>query len=101
MLCQNIPVIEPVVVVLKKFLAIKDMNTPYKGGLSSYSLILLVHALLKTKNLNLYDPKNPKNYSVGRVFFEFLNYYGSSFDSRLFMVDMSTEISEIETPAGN
>ena len=59
-----------IVIVLKKLLEYKDLNEPYRGGLSSYSLVLMI-----TSFLNICDAHNKsKNLS------EFLNFYGNYFD---------------------
>lgn len=49
-LLEKYPIIEPIILTFKKFLAIKDLNSPFLGGLSSYGLILLIVALLKTES---------------------------------------------------
>lgn len=47
------PYIEPVILVLKKFLATRNLNSPYLGGLSSYGLIILMVAFLNSDPLSL------------------------------------------------
>ena len=38
--------------IFKKFLSLKNLNKPYLGGLSSYSLIQMILAILKLKQQN-------------------------------------------------
>jgi len=46
-LLEEYPKMKILVLVFKKFLSLKDLNKPFSGGLSSYSLIMMVLALLK------------------------------------------------------
>ena len=41
------PKIKILALVFKKFLSLKDLNKPYSGGLSSYSLVQMILALLR------------------------------------------------------
>ena len=38
--------IEPLILVLKQMLKVNGMNDPYKGGLSSYGLLLMIVAFI-------------------------------------------------------
>ena len=55
----------------------KGLNEPYRGGLSSYSLVLMITSFLN--RCNAHD--KAKNLS------EFLNYYGNYFDPTASYVD--------------
>lgn len=44
---EEYPKIKILALVLKKFLSLKDLNKPYSGGLSSYSLVQMILALLR------------------------------------------------------
>jgi len=61
--------------VFKKFLSLKNMNKPFSGGLSSYSLIQMILAILKIDN-QLYAQNN---LSIGMVFKLFIWEYGFQF----------------------
>jgi len=80
----------PLVLVLKKFLAFIDLNTPFLGGLSSYGLILLLKALINTRTPYLFEPYKSDNISLSRTFAHFLYYYGHIFDTYSLMVDENT-----------
>ena len=41
------PEIKPLIKIIKKILQIKEMNNSYKGGMSSYCLLLLVYSYIK------------------------------------------------------
>jgi DNA polymerase sigma len=52
---QEIPIIRPMVLVLKKFLTDKGLLTAYTGGLSSYGLFLLVARYLQEQKTSWID----------------------------------------------
>lgn len=41
------PFLKPLTIVLKKYLTLKNLNSPFQGTMSSYGLVLLVLTLLK------------------------------------------------------
>ncbi len=63
--------------MLKKFMAIFDLNCPYLGGLSSYSLVLLVVAYINYFNLRCVES------SPARLLMGFLDFYGNFFSPEL------------------
>jgi DNA polymerase sigma len=62
--------LKPIVLVLKKLLHNSNLNSPYHGGISSYSLVLMTSTFLYTNNA----------FSMGKNLTEFLNYYGNFFN---------------------
>eukprot|EP01065_Artemidia_motanka_P042399 TRINITY_DN5689_c0_g1_i3.p1 TRINITY_DN5689_c0_g1~~TRINITY_DN5689_c0_g1_i3.p1 ORF type:complete len:575 (+),score=174.60 TRINITY_DN5689_c0_g1_i3:195-1727(+) len=48
-LLKEFPKARPLILVLKSFLRLKDANNPYTGGLSSYSLYLMVFSFLQLR----------------------------------------------------
>lgn len=38
---------KPLAIVLKKYLALKNLNSPFQGTMSSYSIVLMILTLLK------------------------------------------------------
>jgi DNA polymerase sigma len=60
------PQLEPLTFLLKKFLALRDLNAPFLGGLSSYGLILLIIAFINQDNYLTYDPEG--HLSPARIF---------------------------------
>lgn len=62
--------LKPIVMILKKLLETYNLNEPYHGGLSSYSLVLMTSTFLNTCSAN----------SMGKNLSEFLNYYGNFFN---------------------
>ena len=45
--------IEPLILVLKQMLKVNGLNDPYKGGLSSYGLLLMIVAFIQFRKLNV------------------------------------------------
>jgi len=43
----------PLIIILKKYLSILDLNEPFKGGLSSYGLSIMVLAYLKNIKITI------------------------------------------------
>lgn len=78
-------VLQPLTITLKNILKSADLNDPYKGGLSSYGLILLIISFLQNK-------KNEKNNihinddNLGKLLIDFLAYYSTIFDPSSYIV---------------
>ena len=71
---KDYPFIKPLIKIIKKILQIKEMNNPYKGGMGSYCLFLLLYSYVK-----LYYNKSSKNIifnnDYGSLLTGFLHYY--------------------------
>eukprot|EP00340_Litonotus_pictus_P003199 CAMPEP_0170523012 /NCGR_PEP_ID=MMETSP0209-20121228/8406_1 /TAXON_ID=665100 ORGANISM="Litonotus pictus, Strain P1" /NCGR_SAMPLE_ID=MMETSP0209 /ASSEMBLY_ACC=CAM_ASM_000301 /LENGTH=196 /DNA_ID=CAMNT_0010810823 /DNA_START=181 /DNA_END=768 /DNA_ORIENTATION=- len=80
---QEYPSLVYIVLALKQILKYCDLNDPFKGGISSYGLILMIVFFLQNYrsiyNIGSNSSVNFSNY--GRVFCEFLDYYGNYFDN--------------------
>ena len=48
-LIAEYPLLSPLTLVLKQFLVMKGLNDPYKGGLSSYGLVLMITSVLQRR----------------------------------------------------
>jgi hypothetical protein len=71
---QELPMIQPLVLVLKQFLKDRSLLTAYTGGLSSYGLFLMVTRYLQ---------EHPSSWGdCGSLLMGFLDYFGNSFDPR-------------------
>ena len=77
---QDHPMLKPLTLTLKKYLGLKNLNSPFQGTMSSYGLVLLVLALLK--DLGVFYPsfERAQNYVMwlGRAFTHFFSVYGDS-----------------------
>lgn len=83
---QVYPCLKEVSIILKKFLANLNLNSPYYGtyiklnkiyvgGISSYSLVLLLVAYM-----NYFKIKDAINITSSRLLMGFLDYYGNYFN---------------------
>lgn len=71
---EELPMIRPLVLVLKQFLLDRALLTAYTGGLSSYCLFLMVARYLQEQASSWVD--------CGSLLMGFLDFYGNSFDPR-------------------
>ncbi len=74
--------LEPLTIVLKKFLAVHDLNAPFQGGLSSYGVILMIVAFLRQND----------DLELGEALAYFLEYYGKIFNTGCFFIDKHIEL---------
>ena len=71
---QEYPALDQLVLVLKKFLALRNLNSPFLGGLNSYGLIILLVAFM---NLYLADfESQDEKISPARALKAFFYYFG-------------------------
>ena len=69
--------LKPIVLALKNIFKFADLNDPYKGGISSYGLILMiVYFIQRQKKIN----NNNNNNNLGNLFFDIIYYYGTVFN---------------------
>jgi DNA polymerase sigma len=52
---ENHPNLMTVCLILKELLRINELNKPFYGGIGSYVLVILVHNILRLKNVDLDD----------------------------------------------
>lgn len=74
-----------IILIIKKYLYNKGLNSYYNGGLSSFSIFLLVFSFFKYRfSLNI----KIKNDNFGLFLFQFLEFY-SQFDFTKFGIDLN------------
>ena len=78
--------LKPITLIIKKFLALQDLNEPFKGGLGSYGLVILILAFLNTFMPQGQMNMNHQSY-LGRVLFKFLSFYGKEFNPNIMKVN--------------
>ena len=84
-----------VIRILKRALKLTDMNNSYKGGLSSYTLFLLVISFLKNTNkTNGINTNKPKQNSYGHAFRGTVKFF-SEFDFYSNIIDIENKNGEI------
>jgi non-canonical poly(A) RNA polymerase PAPD5/7 len=75
---QEMPPLRPLTFVLKYFLAARELNEPYTGGVGSYMLQLMIVAFLQQREryaVNVH-PETRTPYNLGTLLLEFLELYG-------------------------
>ena len=77
--------LKPLVLALKNILKQANLNDPYKGGISSYGLILMIVSFLQTQKRSGLDISVNQN-NLGKLFFDCVNYYGLQFDPAKFII---------------
>ena len=83
---KDYPGIKPIIKIIKKILQIKEMNNPYKGGMSSYCLFLLLYSYIK-----LYYNNSKENIifnnDYGSLLIGFLYHYITYVDFKCTIID--------------
>ena len=73
--------LKPLVLSIKNILKRANLNDPYKGGISSYGLILMIIYFLKQQSFAGFDiSKGENNCNLGHLFYDFLYYYSFDFE---------------------
>ena len=70
--------IKPIILILKRFMKINILNSSFHGGLSSYSLFLLLYAYIKS----MFIPNN----SIGHYLYGFFEFY-SNFNFGIYLIN--------------
>ena len=73
--------LKPLVLSIKNILKRANLNDPYKGGISSYGLILMIVYFLKQQSFAGIDISlGENNNNLGQLFFGFLHFYSYKFE---------------------
>lgn len=73
---EQYPDLKIMALLFKKFLSLKNLNKPYKGGLSSYSLIQMILTVLTAIKLE----NDTQAWSLSKIFKKFVWEFGFNFD---------------------
>jgi len=92
--------LKPLAIILKKYLALKSLNSPFQGTMSSYGLVLMLLALLK--DLTVFNPALETfpvgsqlfMVNLGKTFAHFLLVFGEQYSTQHFCIDENSEFSE-------
>ena len=87
--------LKPLVLALKNILKKANLNDPYKGGISSYGLILMIVSFLQKQKKIGKDISITEN-NLGRLFYEFVNFYGLQFDPSKYIIIARSNEDETE-----
>ena len=86
--------LKPLVLALKNILKQANLNDPYKGGMSSYGLILMIVSFLQQKENSGIDISLNDN-NIGQLFFDFIHYYGTEFQFNKSLIYIKNNINNI------
>ena len=75
---EKYPVMRPMIMFLKFYLAQRDLNETYKGGIGSYLLTFMVLHLLR-RHEACHDAGKYAKTSLGHFLIDFFRYYGKEF----------------------
>jgi non-canonical poly(A) RNA polymerase PAPD5/7 len=90
---KEFEVLTPITFALKTILQKAFLNDPYKGGLSSYGVILLIINFLNVQNKRGNDITMN---SLGKLFYDILYYYGFEHDvSNPIIIDDKTDLDKV------
>ena len=82
---EKYKVLKPIILALKTLLKNGNLNDPYKGGLSSYGLILMVVSFIQSEIDNdKYKEDSPT--ILGETFLNVLGHYGIFFDYNNYVI---------------
>lgn len=73
---EKYPDLKIMALLFKKFLSLKNLNKPYKGGLSSYSLIQMILTVLNS----IQRESDTHTWSLSKIFKKFVWEFGFNFD---------------------
>lgn len=74
-LLEEHPQMKTLALVFKKFLSLKNLNKPFSGGLSSYSLVQMILAILRSNQ----QSRGQNKLNIGMLFKQFIWEYGFQF----------------------
>ena len=84
-LLKQYPIARPLIILIKYFLKQRDLDIPYKGGLGSFPVTLLVISFLQHHPIFRDKPKHKhvpsvRHYGLGKLLVQFFYYYGRCFN---------------------
>ena len=82
---KEYPPMRPLILAIGTILKSANLNKVNSGGLSSYGLILMVVSFIQSQKDNIINSFDLENIN-GKLFYDFLNYYGINFDFNKYMI---------------
>ena len=90
---KEFEVLTPMTFALKTILQKAFLNDPYKGGLSSYGVILLIINFLNEQNKRGNDISMN---NLGKLFYDILHFYGFEYDvSKPIILNPNTDLQKV------
>ena len=88
--------LKPLVLAIKNILKKANLNDPYKGGISSYGLILMIVFFLQKQRFSGVDiSPGENNCNLGKLFFEFIRFYAIFFESNKVIININDNNNNI------
>ena len=90
--------LKPLVLALKNILKRAKLNDPYKGGISSYGLILMIVYFLEQQAYAGIDISSNDN-NLGQLFYDFIFYYAIKYEfnkSVIFIKDNANNLEDLK-----
>jgi len=72
--------LRPLTFVLKKFMASRDLNQPYTGGVGSFLLQMMILSFLQHRERDSYNKRRPTQQNLGALIVEFFEFYSTDFN---------------------
>jgi non-canonical poly(A) RNA polymerase PAPD5/7 len=87
--------LKPMALAIKNILKRANLNDPYKGGISSYGIILMIVFFLQKQKLSGEDiSPGENNCNLGKLFFDFLKYYAIFFESNKIIINTNDGMND-------
>ena len=87
--------LKPLVLAIKNILKRANLNDPYKGGISSYGLFLMIVYFLQGLKLSGVDiSPGENNCNLGKLFFNFLKFYGLTFETNKTIIKINDGMND-------
>jgi len=87
--------LKPMTLAIKNILKRANLNDPYKGGISSYGIILMIVFFLQKQKLSGEDiSPGENNCNLGKLFFDFLKYYAIFFESNKIIINTNDGMND-------
>ena len=87
--------LKPLVLAIKNILKQANLNDPYKGGISSYGLILMIVFYLQRQKYSGVDiSPGENNCNLGKLFINFLKFYTFTFESKKTIIKINDGIND-------
>ena len=87
--------LKPLVLALKNILKRGNLNDPYKGGISSYGLILMIVYFLQQQAYAGIDISLNDN-NLGQLFFDFIHFYAIEYEFNKSVIYIKNNINDLD-----
>ena len=87
--------LKPLVLALKNILKRGNLNDPYKGGMSSYGLILMIVYFLQQQAYSGIDISMNDN-NLGQLFFDFIHFYAIEYEFNKSVIYIKNNMNDID-----